>query len=130
MTFDLAAKPDAPPTPASSADFTTVIIPDGQLGIVEFIGALPRASLIPTWQIDTNDAETLQILGSPNFDPHQTVLVADSIPASPPPGPSAGTGTVSITDYAPKRVVLAADINSPTVPLMTDHAAFIIPGGR
>jgi hypothetical protein len=120
-TFNLAVKPGAPPVPASSADFTTEIRPDGQLAVIEFTGALPRACLVPNWVVETNNAEVLQMLAKPDFDPHQTVLVADAIPAPPPPGPNPGTGTVSITDYSPKRIVLAADVNSPSVLLMSDR---------
>jgi hypothetical protein len=136
-TFNLDLKPEIIYTPSSgkltnsllnreiagpsSADFTTKIAPNGQLGIIEFTGALPRASLIPSWQVDTNNAETLQILASPTFDPQHTVLVADSLPAPPPPGPSPGTGTVTITDYAPKRMELAADVNAPCVLLLSDR---------
>jgi hypothetical protein len=135
-TFDLTLKPEVTYTPSgklvnamlqrevdnpSSADFTSVLDPNGKLAVIEFTGALPRASLIPNWRVNTNDAETLQILASPDFDPHQTVLVTNSIPAPPPPGPNPGTGNVSITDYAPKRIALAADVNSPSVLLLTDR---------
>ncbi len=128
-TFKLALKPGAPPfeNPSGidlmsrSADFTTVLDSNGPLSVIEFTGALPRASLVPNWQVNTNSDETLQTLASPAFDPSQTVLVADSMPAPPPPGPTAGTGTVSITSYAPKRIALAADINSPCVLLMADR---------
>ena len=100
------------PSP-SSADFTTVLNSNGPLAVIEFTGALPRASLIANWRVNTNDAETLQTLADPNFDVHQTVLVADPIDHAPPPGPNPGTGTVAITDYAPKRIVLSADVNTP-----------------
>jgi hypothetical protein len=128
-TFRLALKPGAPPFDPSSgvdltsrsADFITVIDPNGPLGLIEFTGALPRASLIPHWEVNTNDEETLQTVANPAFDPSQTVMVADTIPAPPPPGPTAGTGSVAITSYAPKRIALAADINSPCVLLMADR---------
>lgn len=128
-TFRLALKPGAPPFEnpsgidlySKSADFITVLDSNGPLSVVEFTGALPRASLIPNWQINTNSEETLQTIASPAFDPSQTVLVADSIPAPPPPGPTAGTGAVSITSYAPKHIELAADINTPCVLLMADR---------
>ena len=136
VAFDLALKQEVAYMPSgkfsnsllnrevsnpSSADFTTVTNPNGQLAVIEFTGALPRASLIANWQVNTNNAETLQTLANPSFDVHHNVLVADSIPAPPPPGPYPGTGTVAITDYAPKRVVLSADVNPPSVLLMADR---------
>ena len=136
VTFDLALKPEISYTPQdkftnallgreitspTSADFTTVLNTNGRLAVIEFTGALPRASLIANWRVNTNDAETLQTLADPNFDVHQTVLVADSIAPPPPPGPNPGTGTVAITDYAPNRIVLSADVNTPSVLLMADR---------
>ena len=128
-TFRLALKNGAPPfdNPAGidlttrSADFISVIDPNGPLSVIEFTGALPRASLIPRWEVNTNIDETIQALANPAFDPSQTVLVAGDIPAPPPPGPTAGTGAVAITSYAPKRIALAADINTPCVLLMADR---------
>ncbi len=136
VTFNLSLKPEISVSPSgkitnsllqreipnpTSADFTTVLNTNGQLAVIEFTGALPRAALIPNWRISTNDAETLQTLADPNFDVHQNVLVADSITPSPPPGPNPGTGTVSITDYSPKRIALSADVNTASVLLMSDR---------
>jgi hypothetical protein len=135
-TFDLTLKPEISYTPAgkfanallkrevsnpSSADFTTVLNTNGHLAVIEFTGTLPRASLIANWKVNTNNAETLQTLADPNFDVHQTVLVADPIAPPPPPGPNPGTGTVAITDYAPKHIVLSADVHTPSVLLLTDR---------
>jgi hypothetical protein len=121
VTFTLALKNGAPTNPASPVDFITVLDTNGPLSVFEFTGALRRASLIPRWQVSTNNAETLRALADPNFDPHETVLVDGTVPPPPPPGPTAGTGTVSISDYAPKRIALAADVNAPCILLLSDR---------
>jgi hypothetical protein len=119
-TFDFVPKrPDPSPYPV---DYNTEIKPDGQLAVLEFLGALPRASLYSNWQVQTNDAESLQTLSSPAFDPHQKVLVADSLPAPAVADLNQAAGTVEInTNYAAKRVELAADVKVPSVLLLCDR---------
>ena len=68
----------------------------------------------------TNDAQALQILADRAFDPQQQVLVA--APDLPPPTASTNSspGTVSITEYHPKRVVLNAQVSAPAILLLND----------
>jgi len=51
----------------------------GQFALMEFTGALPKARLYGNWQVQTNDAAALERLASRDFEPAQTVLVADAI---------------------------------------------------
>ena len=87
--------------------------------LIEFTGALPRAKLYSTWQVNTNDEAVLQTLASREFDPAQTVFVAEPI------GPSTAVtnvnaGTVEYTSYAPKRIKLNAKVSTPAVLLLND----------
>jgi hypothetical protein len=93
---------------------------NGPFALIEFTGALPRAKLFTQWRTSTNEQATLATLADPAFDPHQIVLVADSIPA--PEASAAGTapGTVEISSYAPKRVELKANATAPSVLLLND----------
>ncbi len=106
-------------------DFATVRTnTTGPFAMIEFAGALPRARLYAQWQSSTNDQATLQQLADPQFDPTQTVLVAEEI-AGPPPGQSATNRTLKpvefvANEYAPKQVVLRTDADVPTVLLLTD----------
>lgn len=120
-TFTLNTKPGAPEHATHPVDFTTIPTSNGPLAVVEFTPAMPRASLIPSWQVNTNEMETLSALVDPAFNPRQTVMVTDPLPASPGSTANAGTGTVSITDYTPKRITLSADVKSPAVLLMLDR---------
>src|SRR5262249_2700198 len=61
---------------------------NGEYGLFEFTGALPRALLYSSWQVSTNDQDTLQTLAATTFDPARTVLVS-----TPVSSPSAGGGT-------------------------------------
>jgi hypothetical protein len=121
-TFNFAAKPDAPRGPGLyPVDFTPIPATNGELAVIEFTGALPRAGLYSKWQVNTNDAETLKLLASPEFDPQKTVLVANPIP-DPSPGstdPSPGTVTIK-PNYEPKRIELEADVTSASVLLLND----------
>ena len=103
-------------------DYNLVPNTNGQLAVLEFAGALPRASLFSNWRADTNDYTTLSTLSDPNFDPHQTVLVSD--PIAPPLTADAAQpgGTVQInTNYQPRRVELEADVKVPSVLLLCDR---------
>jgi hypothetical protein len=97
------------------------ITTNGPFALLEFTGALPRAKLFANWRVSTNDEATLQELANPAFDPHQTVLVANELPA-PSSGAStnADAGTVSITRYSPKEIELRAAAKAPCVLLLND----------
>jgi hypothetical protein len=119
--FDITAKPGIP-NPTGLDELTAVIKPDGQYAVFDFTGALPRAKLYANWQVSTNDQATITRLASAGFDPAQTVLVADPVPA-PSPGSvtNQNAGTVEFADYAPKRIVLRAQADCPAVLLLNDR---------
>ncbi|GIT38232.1 MAG: hypothetical protein Ct9H300mP7_1530 [Verrucomicrobiota bacterium] len=60
-----AQKPEAPGT----EDFTTQFNPTGQYSLIRFNGALPRAKLYSHWQVQTNDAVTLETLAKRDSTP-------------------------------------------------------------
>jgi hypothetical protein len=69
------------------------------------------------------DAYPAELAKAPlNFDPQKTVLVASSIPApaNPGPGAAANPGSVQITSYQPKHVILHSDAPAATVMLLND----------
>ena len=146
--FDLAAKPDADPAGASAEQIATVISTNGQIAVYDFTGALPRAKLYSNWKVSTNDSTVLQSwskemqkrvptewaaalasqsevdlatlheLADNAFDPHQTVLLSETLPLSP--GTNQNLGEVKFESYAPKRIVLSAKANAPCVLLLND----------
>ena len=121
QSFDLVRKPGA--TGDSTMDITAAVNPKGQLALLEFTGALPRASLFANWQVNTNDETTLQTLASPAFDPHKSVLVSDVIPdptASTNASTSGGTAKIQ-PNYKPKYMQIAADVKVPSVLLLCDR---------
>ncbi len=117
-TFKLDVKPGAKGTWVT--DYTATPDPQGQLALIEFAGALPRASLFANWVVNASDDATLQTLGNPEFDPHQIVLIATNLPA---PGPltTNSPGSVEITHYKSKRIELSADVQRPAVLLLVDR---------
>jgi hypothetical protein len=121
--FDITAKPGIP-NPTGLEELTAIMKPDGQYAVFDFTGALPRAKLYSNWQISTNDQATLTKLASAEFDPAQTVLVADPLPG---PGPGSLTnlnvGTVEFISYAPKRIVMEAKAAGRAVLLLNDRIA-------
>jgi hypothetical protein len=93
----------------------------GALALIEDTRALPRAKLYANWQV-MEDPATLLKLASPQFDPEKTVLVAHDTPlAESPAHPDADPGTVEITQYESKHLMLKADAKTPAVLLLNDH---------
>ena len=108
--------PNAPGT----EDFTTQFNPAGQYSLIRFDGAMPRAKLYSDWQVQTNDAATLETLAKREFDPHATVLVNSPIaPTTAALGQAAGE--VSIQSYRPKEIRLTAQPAVESVLLLNDH---------
>jgi hypothetical protein len=147
LQFNIVPKPGVT-RPTRYEELTAVVATNGTFAVFEFGGALPRATLFSRWQVVTNDATalrdwveqrrkvlpaewgmalanlsvtdqaTLRQLAEPEFDPHQTVLMAE-----PPPVPSAtnsAAGEVRFESYAPKRIVLRARAEQPAVLLLND----------
>jgi hypothetical protein len=120
----------------------------GPYALFEFSGALPRAKLYSNWAVSTNDPAVLQAwvkdiqprvpfewgaalaaqspsdlatlheLAGRAFDPAQTVLLVERLPA--PAGTNQNAGEVKFESYAPKRVGLRAKAESPAVLLLND----------
>jgi hypothetical protein len=104
------------------ADLTVQTGPKGDLGIIENTRALPRAKLYSNWRTPTNDAATLEILASPDFEPWDTVLLATNSTVPQPAASSTNDpGTVAIVDYHPKNIRLEADAKTPAILLLNDR---------
>jgi hypothetical protein len=120
LGFDLAPKSDANLDRLQAEDFDAVPNPQGRYALFELTGSLPRAGLMPRWEVSTNDTATLQRLRDPDFDPTRTVLLSEA-PAGISPTPGATNGTVRIESYAPKRMVLKTQSAAPEVLLDNDR---------
>ena len=117
--FAIAPKPGLG-TYTKLEELTAVTNTTGPLALIEFTGALPRAKLYTHWQVSTNDPATLDLLAGATFDPEQTVLVKEPLPAANPPTAAGPPGTVSFVSYAPKRIELKARATAPSVLLLND----------
>ncbi len=123
--YDLAPKPTCKRNPQTEElaqeDWTTVVRTNGLFAIIEFTGALPRASLYAKWQAETNDDAALKTLADPQFDPHRTVLVCGpEAKSSPLVGIVTNAGTVELKNYAPKHQVYSVKAEAPSVLLIND----------
>ena len=108
--------PNAPGT----EDFTTQFNSAGPYSLIRFDGALPRARLYSQWQVQTNDATTLETLAKREFDPQATVIVnAPIAPSAAALGQAAGE--VITQSYRPKEIRLTAQPTGDSVLLLNDH---------
>ena len=108
------------PNPPGTEDFTTQFNSAGPYSLIRFDGALPRARLYSQWQVQTNDATTLETLAKREFDPQATVIVnAPIAPSAAALGQAAGE--VSTQSYRPKEIRLTTQATDDSVLLLNDH---------
>ena len=108
-------------TQLSPNNFSAQVTSNGPLGLIEFTGALPRAKLYSRWLVNTNDDATLQQLGSPEFDPAQTVLVTAPIPLTPGTNSPGAAGRVEIGRYSSRHIELKTTAQGPSVLLFNER---------
>ena len=119
--FVIGIRPDTKNRDTRSLEnYTTQLNSTGPYSLIRFDGALPRAKLYSHWQVQTNDAATLETLAKPEFDPHATVLVNSPIePTAAALGQAAGE--VATQSYRPKEIRLTAQAATESVLLLNDH---------
>jgi Bacterial membrane protein YfhO len=116
--FDIVPKPGRESV-SKASDLTAATNGNGAFAIIEYLNALPRAQLYSKWQVVADNDAALQMLTNSAFNPHETVIVSNPIPAPTAPGQPAGS--VQIKDnYEPKRVELDAEVKVPSVLLLND----------
>jgi hypothetical protein len=81
--------------------------PDGQIALVEFTGAIPRAKLFSDWKQGVSADRADEILYSPGFNPHAQILVRqDGLPKPERPAATINLPAVKIESIRTGRVVL------------------------
>ena len=116
--FNIVPKPGIT-RPSQLQDLTAEFSTNGAYAIFEFTGALPRVKLYSQWEVSTNDQATLAKLASPDFNPHESVLI--NSPMNEMPGSNQPPGIVEVSHYSSKQFELKADVKSPAVLLLNDH---------
>ncbi|MBT6659168.1 MAG: hypothetical protein HOB00_02640 [Verrucomicrobia bacterium] len=119
--FAVGLRPDTKnPNAPGTEDFTTKFNTAGPYSLIRFNGALPRTKLYSQWQVQTNDAMSLETLAKREFDPQATVIVNAPIsPSTTALGQSAGE--VITQSYRPKEIRLTALPTVESVLLLNDH---------
>jgi hypothetical protein len=120
MRMNIVPKPGVA-VPEDWGDRTVQTNTDGPVVLLEFTRTLPRAKLYANWK-NVDDSTALQLLGSAAFDPEKVVLVDHDTPVAQAPGnPEADPGTVKISHYQSKDLILEADAKTPAVLLLNDR---------
>jgi membrane protein YfhO len=101
--------------------FISITNNTGPFALLEFTGALPRAKLYSQWQVSTNDQKTLEQLASPEFNPEQTVIVAEGSTESRPTNAVASSGSVEFASYSPKHIKFKTKADAPSILLLNDR---------
>ncbi len=126
MPFGLGLKPGVTPPNASTATadmvqlLTATASETGPFAVLEYTGALPRAKFYTDWQTGLSDAQTLQQLRAPEWDPARQVLLSEKI-AGTTPSPTSATSEASITQYAPKHITVKTRSTAPGILLLNDR---------
>ena len=119
--FTIALKPGLTEFHQRLEELTAYPKANGEYALFEFTGALPRAKLYANWQVNTNTADVLKTLADLNFDPAKTVLVSTPQKNLPAVATNENSGTVEFKSYAPKHIVFAANVTTPSVLLLNDR---------
>jgi hypothetical protein len=106
--------------PTRLEELTAVANENGPYALFEFTGALPRAKLYASWQVNTNDQANLKTLADLNFDPEKSVLVSTPSKDLPDRATNQNSGTVAFKSYSPKQLVFDANDSAPSVLLLND----------
>jgi hypothetical protein len=117
--FDVIPRPGVL-QPTSYEQLTVAPNPDGDLALFDFTGALPRAKLYSSWQVNTNETTNLKKLADLNFDPAQTVLISTPQKDLPASATNENSGTVAFKSYSPKTLLFEANAMTPSVLLLND----------
>jgi hypothetical protein len=117
--FDVLSKPGIT-QPTRLEELTAVANENGPYALFDFTGALPRAKLYASWQVNTNDQANLKTLADLNFDPEKTVLVSTPSRDLPDRATNQNSGTVAFKSYSPKQLVFDANDFAPSVLLLND----------
>ena len=118
--FNLAAK-EGIANPTALDHIEAEIVPNGPFAIIEFTGALPRAGFYSSWQVLTNDSESLARLTSDEFNPREQVIVNMVAPFPPTTNSTAVTNTVQVASYQPREWRLEVENESAGVLLLNDR---------
>ncbi|MDH4373071.1 MAG: hypothetical protein QE510_06665 [Verrucomicrobiota bacterium] len=126
MPFGLGLKPGVPPPDASTATadvvqlLTATASEAGPFAVLEFTGTLPRTKFYTDWQAGLDDAQTLQRLRAPDWDPTRQVLVSEKLAAATP-SPTAASSEATITRYAPKHITVKTRSSAAGLLLLNDR---------
>ncbi|MDY7077570.1 MAG: YfhO family protein [Chloroflexota bacterium] len=88
----------------------------GDVKVYENLGALGRAFLVHKAVVAADDGAALALMRDTAFDPAQVVLLE----SSSMPQPLRGAGRARVTHYAPERVEVEVDTESPGYLVLTD----------
>jgi hypothetical protein len=101
----------------------TAIQTNGPFALFEFSGALPRVSLYAHWVGNVTDEAALQRLTSDDFNPRETVLIAEDIqpPAKTAARIASNTASAEILTLKSKQVVVETRADQAVVLLLTDY---------
>ena len=106
---------------SAEAPVQSQLTTNGPFALLEFTGALPRASLYTRWQVETNLEAALTLLTNRVFNPAESVIVSTPLPAGVPPAPTnAASSPVRFASYRPKQYVLEAKAEAPSILLIND----------
>lgn len=120
MLFNVVPKPGVDKA-TRFEEMTAVLTSNGPYALICFSNALPRACLFPQWTVATNDAQALQALGDPAFDPLKTVQVTGDVQAAPATNPATASGRAEILHHASGRITIKTSSPVPSVLLLNDR---------
>jgi uncharacterized membrane protein YfhO len=119
QSFEIGPKPGISRA-ARYEELTAIPNTNGPYALFDFAGALPRAKLFSTWEVNTNNQANLDKLADSNFDPLQTVLVSTPSASFAKTATNQNSGTVDYNSYRTTDIKLTAKAEAPSILLLND----------
>jgi hypothetical protein len=96
------------------------LVHSGDVKIYENLDVLPRAFLVHEAVVAGDDDEALALMRTESFDPGGQIVLAEGVPMSLEAPREASSSTVRATQYAPERIEIEVDSESPGYLVLTD----------
>ncbi len=99
---------------------TAAISTNGPYAVFEFSGALPRATVLTRWSVETNDSGAMARIVDPVFDPTREVVLSEA-PAGITASTESPRGEATIRSFKPRHVVVQAKAPQAGILLLNDR---------
>ncbi len=121
LSFSLQPKPGITEKEFNRPEsHTAAVSTNGPYAIFEFTGALPRATVLSRWTVETNNDKALERIVDPIFDPTREVVLSEA-PTDLTASSESPRGEATITVFKPRQITVQAKAPQAGILLLNDR---------